>query len=33
MQLTTNVKHADVLAIDKPFLVKVKGPSFAIKYE
>lgn len=32
-QLTVKVKHATVLATDKPFLVKVNGPNFEIKYE
>lgn len=32
-QLTMKVKHAAVLATDKPFLVNCNGPSFIIKYE
>lgn len=32
-QLTEKVKHAAVLATDKPFLVNCKGPSFMITYE
>ena len=27
------VKQADVLAMDKPFLVNCNGPNFMIKYE
>lgn len=27
-ELTVKVKHADVLAVDKPFLVIFKGPNF-----
>jgi hypothetical protein len=32
-QLTVKVKHAAVLATDRPFLVNCNGPSFIIKYE
>ena len=30
--LTVKVKHADVVAVDKPFLVSCNGPSFKITY-
>lgn len=32
-QLAVNVKHAAVLATDRPFLVSCNGPSFMTKYE
>jgi len=31
-QLTVKVKHATVLATDRPFLVNVNGPNFVIVY-